>query len=104
MTRKLTEWPFENGQTEKVGPSDGCRGNAVPLAAESRSTISANLELIWEKSVHLSHASSGWSGTVLYFRRAASEDVVKAELSSGDAPVLFPDDEAGPWRRQGKRT
>ena len=36
MTRKLTEWPFENGQTEKVGPSDGCRGNAVPLAAESK--------------------------------------------------------------------
>ena len=36
MTRKLTEWPFENGQIEKVGPSDGCRGNAVPLAAESK--------------------------------------------------------------------
>ena len=36
MTRKLTEWPFENGQTEKVGPSDGCRGNAVSLAAESK--------------------------------------------------------------------
>ena len=34
MTRTLTEWPFENGQTENVGPSDGCRGNAVPLAAE----------------------------------------------------------------------
>ena len=26
MTRKSTEWPFENGQTEKVGPSDGWRG------------------------------------------------------------------------------
>ena len=36
MTRKLTEWPFENGQTEKVGLSDGCRGNAVPLVAESK--------------------------------------------------------------------
>ncbi len=36
MTGKLTEWPCENGQTEKVGPSDGCRGNAVPLAAESK--------------------------------------------------------------------
>ncbi len=36
MTRNLTEWPFENGQTEKVGPSDGCRGNAVPLAPESK--------------------------------------------------------------------
>ncbi len=34
--RKLAEWPFENGQTENVGPSDGCRGNAVPLAAESK--------------------------------------------------------------------
>ncbi len=36
MTRKLAEWPFENGQTENVGPSDSCRGNAVPLAAESK--------------------------------------------------------------------
>ena len=36
MTRKLAEWPFENGRTENVGPSDGCRGNAVPLAAESK--------------------------------------------------------------------
>ncbi len=36
MTRKLTEWLFENGRTEKVGPSDGCRGNAVPLAVESK--------------------------------------------------------------------
>jgi hypothetical protein len=32
----LTEWPFENGQTKKVGPSDGCRWNAVPFAAESK--------------------------------------------------------------------
>jgi hypothetical protein len=36
MTGKLTEWPFENGQTEIVGPSDGCRGNAVVLAVESK--------------------------------------------------------------------
>ncbi len=36
ITRKLAEWPFENGQTEKVGPSDGCRGNAVSLAAGSK--------------------------------------------------------------------
>ncbi len=36
MTRKLAEWLFENGQTENVGPSDRCRGNAVPLAAESK--------------------------------------------------------------------
>ena len=49
----------------------------------NRSTISANLELIWEKSVNLSHARSVWAGTVLYFRRAASEDVVKAELVPG---------------------
>ena len=34
MTRKLAEWPFEIGQTENVGPSDGCRGNAVPLPVE----------------------------------------------------------------------
>ncbi len=33
MTRKMTEWPFEHGQTQNVGPLDGCRGNAVPLAA-----------------------------------------------------------------------
>ncbi len=36
MTKKLTEWPFENGQTDKVGPSDGCQWNAVPLATESK--------------------------------------------------------------------
>ena len=36
MTRKLAEWPFEIGQTEKVGPSDGRRGDALPLAAESK--------------------------------------------------------------------
>ncbi len=36
MTSKLTEWPFEIDQTVNVGPTDGCRGNAVPLAAESK--------------------------------------------------------------------
>ncbi len=36
LTRNLTEWPYQNGQTENVGPSDGCRGNAVPLTAESK--------------------------------------------------------------------
>ncbi len=36
MTGILTEWPFENGQTEKAGPSDGCPGNAVPVVAESK--------------------------------------------------------------------
>ena len=36
MTRKLTEWLFENGQTEKMRLSRGCRENAVPLAAESK--------------------------------------------------------------------
>ncbi len=36
MTSKLTEWPFGNDRTENVGPTDGCRGNAVPLAAESK--------------------------------------------------------------------
>jgi hypothetical protein len=36
MTRKLTELPFEYDQTEKVGPSDGCGRDAVPLAGERR--------------------------------------------------------------------
>ncbi len=47
MTRKLAEWPFENGQTENAGPSDGCRGNVVPLAIESNYDLrepGANLE------------------------------------------------------------
>ncbi len=30
----MTEWPSEHGQTAKIRPSDGCGGNAVPLAAE----------------------------------------------------------------------
>ncbi len=33
---KLIERPVENGQTEKVGPSGGRRGDAVPLAPELR--------------------------------------------------------------------
>ena len=36
MTRIPTDRPVENDQTENVGLSDGCRGNAVPLAAESK--------------------------------------------------------------------
>ena len=33
---ELTEWPYENSQTEKVRTSDGSRGNVVPLEALSR--------------------------------------------------------------------
>ncbi len=46
MTRKLTEWPFENGQSEKGGPSDGCRGNAV---ANSVKTTDETIKQIKEE-------------------------------------------------------
>ncbi len=34
MTRKLTERHFDNGQTEKIRPSDGYGRGAVTLAVE----------------------------------------------------------------------
>jgi enamine deaminase RidA (YjgF/YER057c/UK114 family) len=36
MTRKLTEWHLQHGQTENLGPSSGCRTTAVPMAPESK--------------------------------------------------------------------
>ncbi len=61
MTRKLAEWPFEHGQTEPVGPSDGCRGYDVPLAAESKYDFQelgvylANIGLVL--LIHLTHVA-----------------------------------------------
>ena len=33
MTRKMTEWPSERGPVTKIMPSDGCKGDAVPVTA-----------------------------------------------------------------------
>ncbi len=32
MARKLTEWPSKRGPITKIVPSDGCKGDTVPLA------------------------------------------------------------------------
>ncbi len=34
MMRKLAEWSSGHDQTTKIRPSDGCKGDAVPLAVE----------------------------------------------------------------------
>ena len=36
MTRKMTEWPSKRGPITKIMPSDGCKGDAVPLALNRR--------------------------------------------------------------------
>ena len=32
MARKMTEWPSKRGPITKIMPSDGCKGDTVPLA------------------------------------------------------------------------
>ena len=34
MTGKVTEWPSNRGPISKIMPSDGCKGDTVPLAVE----------------------------------------------------------------------
>jgi hypothetical protein len=34
MARKMTEWPSKRGPITKIMPSDGCKGDAVPLAVD----------------------------------------------------------------------
>ncbi len=36
MTKNLTKWTSEHGQTAKIRPSDGCRGIQLPLAVPIR--------------------------------------------------------------------
>ena len=36
MTKNRAKWAPEHGQTENIGPSDGCRGNVVLLVAGSK--------------------------------------------------------------------
>ncbi len=32
MARKMTEWPSKRGPITKIMPSDGCKGDTVPVA------------------------------------------------------------------------
>ncbi len=32
MARKMTEWPSKRGPITKIMPSDGCKGDTIPLA------------------------------------------------------------------------
>ncbi len=34
MARKMTEWPSKQGPISKIRPSDGCKGDDVPLAVD----------------------------------------------------------------------
>jgi len=34
MARKMTEWPSKRGAITKIMPSDGCKGDGVPLAVD----------------------------------------------------------------------
>jgi hypothetical protein len=34
MARKMTEWPSKQGPISKIMPSDGCKGDTVPLAVD----------------------------------------------------------------------
>ena len=36
MAENLDKWPSKRGPICKIRPSDGCRGDAVPLAPERR--------------------------------------------------------------------
>ena len=55
MARKVTEWPSKRGPITKIMPSDGCKGDTVPLAVES-GTISTNLDGIWGMSADTERA------------------------------------------------
>ena len=34
MAENLGMWPSKRGPISKIGPSEGCKGDAVPLTAE----------------------------------------------------------------------
>ncbi len=34
MVENLGEWPFKRGPISKIGPSDGCGRDAIPLAVD----------------------------------------------------------------------
>ncbi len=34
MARKMTEWPSKRRLLTKIRPSDGCKGDGVPLAVD----------------------------------------------------------------------
>ncbi len=36
MARKMTEWPSKRVPIAKIMPSDGCKGDTVPLAVGRR--------------------------------------------------------------------
>ncbi len=49
MARKMTELPSKRGPIAKIMPSDGCKGDTVPLAVGG-GTIFTNLDGIWGMS------------------------------------------------------
>jgi len=75
MARKMTEWPSKRRPLTKIMPSDGCKGDTVPLALNRRYSFrefgchlgnvglilsSAANGLVWDIVVkHHDHASGG---------------------------------------------
>ncbi len=49
MARKVTEWPSNRGPISKIMPSDGCKGDTVPLRWDG-DLICTNLDVIWDMS------------------------------------------------------
>ena len=54
MVEIFAKWPSERGQPAKVGSSQGCEGNGVPVAVHL-DTIAMDLKVSWEMSAQLSH-------------------------------------------------
>ena len=56
MTENMGKWPSNRGPISKIMPSDGCKGDTVPLAVE-RWYDFPNLGVIWEMSVRVTCAN-----------------------------------------------
>jgi len=75
MARKVTEWPSNRGPITKFRPSDGCKGDIVPLAVGQRYNFH-------EVGCHLGNVGSyyGKKGMVRTVDGMASIDEVTRQL------------------------
>ena len=89
MVRKVTEWPSHRGPITKIMPSDGCKGDAVPLALGqwynfhevgchlgNVGFIPSRVATVYTRSTSLRRAAQPRSS----FRRAASIAGHKAKI------------------------
>ena len=60
MAKYLVKWPSGREPISKIGPSDGCKGDTVPVVMERRYDFhgfgchlgDVGLEAVWEMSDH----------------------------------------------------